>query len=106
MQMHFKKREHLQLQKLKNYQRVEGQWRDRLKTIAVQARERQKQSALNSNRLTKEALLFWQEREEQRKPTPPPKPQSRYFSHDHTANLRHEGGSHFLTEAPIVTEPT
>lgn len=58
MQIHFKKRENIQLQKLKNYQRVEGQWRDKLKTIAIQVREKQKQSALNSNRLSKEALIF------------------------------------------------
>lgn len=91
MQMHFKKREVLQLQKLKNYRRVDMHWRDRLKTIASQAREKQKQNAMLSNRLGEESLKFWQEKEAKSRVTPNKKSSPRYFSQENTDNYIHGG---------------
>ncbi len=102
MQLHFKKREGLQLQRLKQCKQLDGQWRDRIKTIASQAKNKLKQSALISNRLGQEALKFWQQKEYksrvhlQKKISTKPS----YFSQDDTADLV-ERNTHFLTEAIV-----
>jgi cell fate (sporulation/competence/biofilm development) regulator YmcA (YheA/YmcA/DUF963 family) len=67
MELHFKKRENHQLQRIKNYQRMEIQWKDKLKAIGNQVKQQQKQNILLSNRLSKEALMFWQSKEEKTK---------------------------------------
>jgi hypothetical protein len=102
MQMHFKKRELLHLQKLKVYRKGDGQWRDRLKTIASQDQQRQKSNALLSNRLGQQALKFWEKKQEQVRETHHQK-HPRYFSQDHTADLAAGGETHFLTEANVDT---
>ena len=60
MQLHFKKRELIYLQKSKHCKQIDGQWRDRIKTIASQANNQLKQNAATSNRLDQQALKFWQ----------------------------------------------
>lgn len=71
MEGHLRKREDYQLQKLKNYRRMEVQWKGKLKTISTQAKEQQKKYLQLSDRLSKEALLFWQTREEKAKSSTP-----------------------------------
>jgi hypothetical protein len=105
MHVHFKKREVLQLQRLKQCKQLDGQWRDRIKTIAGQAKTKLKQNALLSNRLGQEALKFWQQKQQksrlilQKKQQPKP----RYFSQDDTVDLA-ETNTHFLTEANVDGE--
>lgn len=62
MEGHLRKREDYQLQKLKNYRRMEVQWKGKIKTINTQVKEQQKKYLQLSDRLSKESLLFWQTR--------------------------------------------
>lgn len=71
MEGHLKKREDYQLQKLKNYRRMEVQWKGKVKIINDQAQEQQKKYLQLSDRLSKEALMFWQTREEKAKSSTP-----------------------------------
>ena len=71
MEGHLRKREDYQLQKLKNYRRMEVQWKGKLNTINSQVKEQQKKYMQLSDRLSKEALMFWQTREEKAKSSTP-----------------------------------
>lgn len=71
MEGHLRKREDYQLQKLKNYRRMEVQWKGKIKTINTQVKEQQKKYLQLSDRLSKESLLFWQTRVEKAKSSTP-----------------------------------
>ncbi len=67
MEAHFKKREHYQEGRLQNFRQVELRWKDKLRAIGEQIKQRQKHSLMLSKQLSKEALLFWETRDHRAK---------------------------------------
>lgn len=53
MELHFQKRENYQEGKLNSFKQMELRWKDKLKAIGQQAKERNNQNLLRSNKLTK-----------------------------------------------------